>query len=136
MQTELKISASCPDAELSAAVGVNVAGLYVAKDYRTAWKKEPLTLPDSLLLGFPLPPFATSADAVLPLLENQYKAEVCYLGPRFIEHERGEQWRVEIWCEPERFAATATSLARAACLALLQAHNFTVLDAAGNGRAK
>ncbi len=116
------IPSNITDDELSALVAEQVAG----------WKPIPLVSRRSLRSMWvwrdangeeategSVPPYATSIDAVLPLLETNPKGWGC------ARKVSNRDYKVAIY-GPEVFRATASTLARAICLSLLAAKGFTV----------
>ncbi len=123
----MTIKSNCTDAELSAAVAEYVAGWpRVEIDERGkvfGFRRKIDSFPSLV------PPFATSADAVLPLLEKAGCVR------EIINSDTGlgtfSGWRVEIFVRegPERHVANDQSLPRAICFALLKANGWTVEEA-------
>lgn len=119
------IGHNCTDAELRAAVAL-----------AHGWKRKPSYIGDYQWVneaghGAWLPPFATSVDAVLPLLEDRamvVEISYCSIGCTWSVTITGHKTQ---WRHP---GASNECLARVICFALLKAHGFTVVDAAGNGR--
>ncbi len=102
------IKSNCTDAELSAAVAEHVAGIDPnALTENDHWVKTRII-------------YATSADAVLPLLEK-FSWTCDYNLPGY---------RAIIRINPGRYhLGSATTFARAACFALLRAKGWNVEDA-------
>ncbi len=115
------ISAQIPDAELSALVAEHMAG----------WTHNPhggLMPPDlpaafNIYQGFKFPEFATSADAVLPLLEQLEDHAVR------IDWNRGQGcWQFLTMCmlDNQQYIYRHPSYARCACMVLLSSRGFTI----------
>lgn len=111
------------DSELSAAVAEHVAGLK-----RVGYNGTSLLVEDSRGVVLQCPPFATSADAVLPLLEKQSVVIANWILPD--EGDCG--WRVDIYDSIPNASlnkgagALDKSFPRAACIALLRAAGHEV----------
>lgn len=105
------------DSELSRLVAEKVAGMYPPKDDRSFWMA---ANGEIQLRG--LPPFATSADAVLPLLERCSQWNNEFVG---YDSDVNERHYCRVWVlngnGVDMLLAKAPTFARAACLALLKA---------------
>ncbi len=116
MKTTLDLR-SLPDAELkdavNAAVAVHCAGLHhVGAGYSIV-----------------APPYATSADAVLPLLEKYHIAVASRVSKQWVVeiHEENGEPNSEEYDMINIGEATAPTFPLAACLALLRAHGVELL---------
>ncbi len=147
------IKSNCTDAELSAAVAEYVAGwhwhtgyfageneegawrfLSLDGTYADGYRQGPLCRVDQMKLPWryqsePIPSFAASADAVLPLLEKTGDARTISHSVSGVGSYSG--WRVEVYFRKDHAShvANAPVFARAASFALLKAKGWTVEDA-------
>ncbi len=109
------IKTDCSDDDLSAAVA---EAFHI--DPSEQWEA-----PDGELLGGHIPDLATSADAVLPLLEKWGRETPGYLHTANLI----DGWIVWIEKDPfTRYESRQLTFARAACFALLKAKGWTVED--------
>jgi hypothetical protein len=97
------------DSQINAAVAEYVAG-WTNDGTHWGWHKGP-----DIKRACDLDDYATSADAVLPLLENGLSVSCVFGGFSF-------QWTVSV----SNRIGKADALARAACIALLRAHGVEV----------
>lgn len=113
------------DDELSAAVAEHVAGLTISFGCIASWRQLPNGEPEEVQDG-PIPNYSTSADAVLPLLEK-WASEAEFNGPS-IHMTPDSRWLVSLHNADDIVAsATARTLPRAACIALLRANGVEVV---------
>ena len=119
------------DQELSAAVAEKVAGWYLDKNGCCYPSKESHDS-ETFSGGWPLPPFATSADAVLLLLEKHPHWEIgSYVGANHSRRYVCRIWRHELIENRLRempLMEYGSTFARCACLALLRAHGIEVVE--------
>lgn len=118
------------DEELNVAVALHVAGIKYRKERRAIWaetgchafmteESEEVLVPERV-------PYATSADAVLPLLEK-WASEAEFNGPG-IHMTPDSRWLVSLHNADDIVAsATARTLPRAICIAMLQAKGIEVI---------
>lgn len=120
MENRIDSLATLPDSDLSALFAVEVAGW---KEASTAACPHKIAVRevfgDDGLRCVVIPHYATSADAVLPWLENWSH---CWA----VDREPGEDYYVVLGHpELDAFEATASTFARAACIALIKAKRAT-----------
>lgn len=120
--TPKTISASCSDDVLSAAVAV-VAGYFVHYEGSVAYIS--VSPPDWNRRCGMVPPYSTSADAVLPLLE-QHDWQLTRWGAGRSSVDESPYWINLPMGKPGSVEAGAATFARCACFALLKANGWTV----------
>lgn len=105
---KLSLKAAAPE-EINAAVAEHVAGFTVRNGYITNVHGDDEEA---------IPPYSTSADAVLPLLErySEWNMDANYPEPG----------RERFVCWVENSSGTADTFPLAACIALLRAHGVKV----------